>query len=148
MMLLPLPLIAIGPKPRSLRSSRVAQLIDLLINATTRQRRNKRLTAPHADGKFVPVDLAFLPPRSSRQNSAGGCLDTRNRKEVSGAALYFMEFLFQHLDFAGHGILSVRQGEPRCQTKYRLRRSMENSGPTSLLHMSAAIKSGRTNCPS
>jgi len=46
MMLLPLPLIAIGPKPRSLRSSTVAQLIDLLINATTRQRRNKRLTAP------------------------------------------------------------------------------------------------------
>ena len=87
MMLLPLPLIPIGPKPRSLRSSRVAQLIDLLIHATIRQRRNKRLTAPHADGKFVPVDLAFLPPRSSRQNSAGGCLDARNRKGGKGSSV-------------------------------------------------------------
>ena len=55
MMLLPLPLIAIGPKPRSLRSSRVAQLIDLPIHATIRQRRNKRLTAHIQTEKSVAV---------------------------------------------------------------------------------------------
>jgi predicted transcriptional regulator len=37
-------------------------------------------------------------------------LDARNRKEVRGAALYFMEFLFQHLDLAGCGILSISTG--------------------------------------
>jgi predicted transcriptional regulator len=39
-----------------------------------------------------------------------------------------------------------RQGEPRCQTKYRLRRWIEKARPTLLLHMSAAIRLGRTNC--
>ena len=52
--------------PRSLRSSRVAQLIDLLIHATIRQRRNKRLTAPRAGRKLIAVDLSFyLPGRFS-----------------------------------------------------------------------------------
>ena len=37
-------------------------------------------------------------------------LAARNQKEVSGAALYFMEFLFQHLDLAGCGILSILTG--------------------------------------
>ena len=55
----------------------------------------------------------FLPPRSIPQNSGGGCLDGRNQKEVSGAALYFMEFLFQHLDLAGCGILSISTGRTK-----------------------------------
>ena len=37
----------------------------------------------------------------------------RNQKEVSGAALYFMEFLIQHLDLAGCGILSISTGRTK-----------------------------------
>jgi hypothetical protein len=36
-----------------------------------------------------------------------GCFGTGNQKEVSGAALSFMEILFQHLDLAGCGIFSI-----------------------------------------
>ena len=40
-------------------------------------------------------------------------MDGRNQKEVSGAALYFMEFLFQHLDLAGCGILWISTGRTK-----------------------------------
>ena len=42
-----------------------------------------------------------------------GCFATGNQKEVSGAALYFMEILFQHLDLAGCGILSISTGRTK-----------------------------------
>jgi predicted transcriptional regulator len=42
-----------------------------------------------------------------------GCVCARDQKEVSGAALYLMEILFRHLDFAGHGILSILTGRAK-----------------------------------
>jgi predicted transcriptional regulator len=39
-----------------------------------------------------------------------------------------MEILFRHLDFARHGILSVRDGEPKCE-QYRARWSLPRDHP-------------------
>src|SRR5258708_24072900 len=102
----------------------------------------------HADGKFVAVDLAFYLPRSFDRTRAGGCLTARNQREVSGAAKPYREALITVSIQPGVVFCRSRQGEPKCQTNRRLQRSTQNSRPTSLLHMSAATRLGRTNCQS
>ncbi len=87
----------------------------------------------------------FLPSRPIRQKSAGGCLDARNQKEVSGAAYYRMEILFWHLDFARHGRLPVSDGEPRCPRIHHLHHLIENSLQRLSLRMSVAAKSRPIN---
>ncbi|SRR6266446_2015563 len=63
-------------------------------------------TCPHADRKIRRCRSRFLPPRSIRQNSAGGCLAARNQKEVSGETKAYGEALINLSLWSGRVFLS------------------------------------------
>lgn len=48
---------------------------------------------PTQTDKIAAVDLPFYLPRRVDKNSGGGCLDTRNQKEVSGTTKEYGEAL-------------------------------------------------------